>query len=123
MEAHLSDYDQRAHARLFAKLVAGNNECIEFNGHCNPDGYGNIRYKGSYVGAHRLAYMLCVADIPKGMLVLHSCDNPPCVNPEHLFLGTSKQNAVDRALKGRNADRKGTNNTNAGWNALFGGKS
>lgn len=51
--------------------------------------------------AHRLLYALLIQDIPDGMLVLHRCDNPPCCNPRHLFLGTHKDNTQDMIQKGR----------------------
>lgn len=110
MEAHLSSYDERAYDRLFGRAIISESGCYEFTGHCNPDGYGNIRYKNIHIGAHRLAYMLCIGDIPKGMLIMHTCDNPPCVNPEHLQLGTQEDNVRDRVSKGRSADYSGLNN-------------
>ncbi len=54
-------------------------------------------------GSHVMAYRLTNGDIPKGMFVCHSCDNPKCCNPKHLFLGTSKQNSEDMVSKGRSA--------------------
>ncbi len=51
--------------------------------------------------AHRVSYEISFGEIPSGLLVLHKCDNPPCVNPDHLFLGTDKANAIDRDKKNR----------------------
>jgi hypothetical protein len=87
--------------------------CLEFNGHRDTYGYGIVasgsRGTPSYrrVKAHRLAWEREHGEIPSGMCVLHSCDNPPCVNPKHLFLGTQRDNAKDRYRKGRSA--KGEN--------------
>ncbi len=59
--------------------------------------------------AHRASYLLSVGDIPIGMEVCHRCDNPPCVRPEHLFLGTRKDNAMDSSKKGRTNFQNSTN--------------
>lgn len=67
----------------------------------NQDGYGSIRCDGIRKRAHRVAWERVHGEVPDGLWVLHRCDNPSCVNPSHLFLGTAKDNAVDMARKGR----------------------
>lgn len=63
--------------------------------------YGSFSDGGKIVGAHRYAYERHVAKIPDGLHVLHKCDNPLCVNPDHLFLGTNQDNVDDKMRKGR----------------------
>lgn len=69
----------------------------------NPRGrYGRFALDGTHmIGAHRAAYLLFRGSIPEGRKVLHACDNPPCVNPAHLFLGTTQDNSDDKLAKGR----------------------
>jgi len=78
--------------------------CAVFSLGCNPDGYGQKRVGDKVYPAHRLSFAyannLSIADI-KGQLVLHSCDNPPCINPEHLRLGTQQDNMDDMYARGR----------------------
>lgn len=63
--------------------------------------YGKLRVSGVYVNAHRFSWELHNGPIPEGMFVLHHCDNPPCTNPEHLYLGTNSDNMVDMVRRGR----------------------
>ena len=83
-------------------------EKIDFSGKCwcwtgatQRYGYGAITNGNKLQTATRYAYHLLVGKIPKGLFVLHHCDNPPCVRPSHLFLGTQKDNIDDAKSKGR----------------------
>lgn len=66
-------------------------------------GYGTIKRKGKQYPLHRVSWVIHFGEIPDGLLVCHTCDNPPCCNPAHLFLGTHKDNADDKVSKGRQA--------------------
>lgn len=70
-------------------------------------GHGNFRLNGRGIAAHRYSWMLYVGPIPPGLWVLHKCDNPPCVNPAHLYLGTSKDNWRDCRERHRHNPPKG----------------
>ncbi len=73
-------------------------------------GYSNITIDGQQYGAHRISWMVANGPIPEGMFVCHSCDNPSCVNPRHLFVDTCRGNTLDAKAKGRLASglRQGT---------------
>lgn len=75
--------------------------CIEWTGHVGEWGYGQTSYKGEKYNVHRLAWILHFGEIAEGLNVCHKCDNPPCVNIDHLFLGTQKDNIDDAIAKGR----------------------
>jgi hypothetical protein len=97
--------------RFWAK-VKKTRACWNWTAGCFNHPRGGTSYGCFYLGsrtdgtrkmhpAHRVAYELSVGAVPPGMKVLHKCDNPRCVNPAHLFLGTQRQNVDDMVAKGR----------------------
>lgn len=87
------------------------NGCIEIHGIVtNNHGYTHIWFGDTMVLSHRLFYMAHVGPIPEGMFLCHKCDNPLCVNPAHMFIGTQTDNMRDMANKGRTGVRHGSSN-------------
>jgi hypothetical protein len=94
---------------FWSKIIPPNNEiddCWKWEGPYNNYGYGKLNFSiqaGKYqtIGAHRFSWEFYNGAIQKGLLVCHKCDTPPCVNPNHLFLGTDKDNKIDNMLKER----------------------
>ena len=97
--------DKPLEQRFWEKVdKRGKYECWEWQAGKSKKGYGyvqNNRKRGKLLSAHRVSWELHNGKIPKGMLICHHCDNPPCVNPNHLFLGTQKDNIRDAVKKGR----------------------
>lgn len=88
-----------------------NESCWLYLSGKDKDGYGRLTLDGKRIRAHRFAYELFNnTKIPEGMIICHKCDNPPCCNPTHLFLGTHQDNIKDKVNKGR------------GWNPILYGE-
>lgn len=89
-------------AEVFWTHVDKSGACWLWTGTRNLQGYGTTTHRSLPIGAHRLAYELTHGfTIPAGMIVMHTCDNPPCVNPDHLRLGTQRDNVRDMTARGR----------------------
>jgi hypothetical protein len=87
--------------------------CWEWSLSLDSKGYGRMQVNGKRWIASRLSYELHVGEIPDGLLVCHECDNPKCVNPECLFLGTQTENMRDMVAKGRKSLKYGEDACNA----------
>lgn len=103
-------HDATIEARLWARVDRNGpvpahrpelGPCWLWLGHTNDDGYGTIRFRGRSWLTHRVAWVLSFGEVTPGKYVLHHCDNPPCVNPAHLYEGTQKNNMDDMFLRGR----------------------
>lgn len=83
----------------------GPDDCWEWRGYCLK-GHGRFLYDGYVQYAHRVSWTLCVGEIPDEKCVLHKCNNKPCVNPSHLYIGDYQDNAIDRSKAGTNPKMK-----------------
>lgn len=98
-------YSSTIHDRLTKRLQAHPDGCLIWTGALDDHGYGRISrgaQGNGYARTHRVAWELAhEADIPDGMIICHRCDNPPCCNPDHLFVGTHEDNSQDMMSKDR----------------------
>lgn len=94
--------DLDAHPELFWNRVAKTDACWEWTGaRRNTYGHGAVQFRQRADGPHRVAWVLTYGEILEGLFVCHHCDNGPCCRPDHLFLGTCKDNSRDMVSKGR----------------------
>ncbi len=95
-------------ARFWSKIdKRGTDECWPWLAGATGTGYGALYVNGRTINTHRIMYELAIGPIPNSLWVLHHCDNPLCVNPAHLWLGTHADNMKDREAKGRANHCKG----------------
>lgn len=88
--------------RFWSKVDVGlEDECWEWKAFKHPQGYGLFKWNGVAEYAHQVAWALTVEPLPPKVCVLHKCNNPGCVNPKHLYIGTHTDNARDRRGAGR----------------------
>jgi hypothetical protein len=104
---HLSEYQKDL---LFQNVVKKDSGCWEWTKFRNKAGYGMMRVGTSMHLTHRLAWGATHGPMERGLCVLHKCDNPACMNPDHLFLGTRYDNAQDCVMKNRQTRMKGESN-------------
>lgn len=102
--------------KRFWSRVDRSGHCWEWTADKFNNGYGRFYFEGRQQGAHRLAYELIIGTIPDGMCACHKCDNPSCVRPSHIFIGTQLENMRDAAKKGRT---RGFQRGNKPSHALF----
>lgn len=107
--------------RFWKKVnVVKGNECWNWISFCNPKGYGMFRIggrKGRMWLSHRVAWVLTHGDILDDLQVLHRCDNPPCVNPAHLYLGRNSDNIRDKVDRGRSSFSQPKHQNDKHWRA------
>jgi hypothetical protein len=94
-------------------LIGSSIECWPWRLRLNTGGYGDASYAGKRMNASRVAWAVTNGEIPAGMVVCHSCDNPSCCNPSHLFVASQAENLADCRRKGRQRYRRGSHHHRA----------
>jgi|SRR6188508_111364 len=103
------DYQEKLKEKLLKNIKIDGNGCWIWQKSKHRQGYGNFCCNRKVLLAHRVSWTIFKGNLDLEILVCHTCDNPPCCNPEHLFLGTDKDNSIDAFSKGRIKRHKGEN--------------
>lgn len=109
MKFTMGGVDYAYHADLWSKCAKRKNGCWEWVGTKDKNGYGKTKANGKTIKPHRISYAIANGDFDQSFYVCHKCDNPSCINPDHLFLGTNSDNQKDCVRKGRKPNRDGEN--------------
>lgn len=105
--------DKKLLDKLMSRISKAQSGCWEWTWGLSNAGYGRLGYKGKNTQASRVMWIAVHGSIPNGLWVLHRCDNPKCINPDHLFLGTRKDNIDDMVRKGRGNALRGAESNKA----------
>ena len=109
------------HLYFWEKTENKGEDCWPWSGVCDELGYGRVSFQTSVYKAHRVSYEMANGAIPDGLIVRHKCDNPNCVNPKHLEVGTQKDNMLDASRRGR-LNPKSLENLRAGAKGFLGAR-
>jgi hypothetical protein len=101
----ITEKDKTRFWKNVVKLASG---CWEWTGNREAKGYGRFGAENKMHKAHRFSYELHYGPIPEGKMIIHSCDNPPCINPDHISAGTCKDNSDDMISRNRAVHNRGT---------------